>query len=122
MRLGGTARGFLILVAIAVAITALKLELALGIVFLILRIAFIVAIGYFLYSFWRNNRADIAMWARRTRVVFYGGATLALVNIVASVFLPYPEGGLEALVFFAVLVGAGFAMYRAWRDEHTYGY
>jgi len=122
MRLGGTARGFLILVAIAVAITALQLELALDVVFLILRIAFLVAIGYFLYSFWRRNRADIAMWTRRTRVVFYGGAALALVNIVASVFLPYPEGGLEALVFFAVLVGAGFAMFRAWRDEHTYGY
>ena len=31
-------------------------------------------------------------------------------------------GGLESLVFLLALGAGGFAMYRVWRDEHTYGY
>lgn len=122
MRLSSTARGFLIILAIAVAITALQLELALGIVFLILRIAFIVVIAFFLYRLWRNNRSDIALWSKRSRIVFYGAAALALVNVVAAFVTVWPSGGLEALIFFFVLAAAGFSMWRVWRDEHTYGY
>ena len=36
--------------------------------------------------------------------------------------LDHPATGLEALIFFAVLAACVFAMWRVWRDEHTYGY
>jgi tellurite resistance protein TehA-like permease len=124
-RTNGTLRGFLIIVAIAVALTAAGQagDLGLGLVFLILQIAFLVVIAIVLLRLWRSNREEISMWPARSKVVFYGAAALALVDIGAA-FLPgtYPSGGLEALVFFFVLAACGFAMWRVWQDQHTYGY
>lgn len=123
-RTNGTLRGFLIIVAVAAALTAAGTagDVTLGLVFLILRIAFIVVIGIVLFRLWRRNREDIAAWPARARAVFYGGAALALVNIAAAFVLPWPSGGLEALVFFVVLAACGFAMWRVWQDQHSYGY
>jgi hypothetical protein len=124
-RTNGTLRGFLIILAVAVAITAAGQAGAIGLnlVFLILRIAFIVVISIVLFRLWRANREQISTWPLRSRIVFYGAAALALVNLVAAfLVLAYPQGGLEALVFFFVLAACGFAMWRVWQDEHTYGY
>ncbi len=124
-RTNGTLRGFLIILVLAAAITAAGQAgaLGLGLVFLILQIAFIVVIALVLFRLWRSRREEISMWPRRSRVVFYGAAALALVNLAASVLVPgYPTGGLEALIFFFVLAACGFSMWRVWRDEHTYGY
>jgi hypothetical protein len=123
-RTNGTLRGFLIIVAVAAALTAAGTAgaVTLAVVFLVLQIAFIVVIAIVLLRLWRRNREEIATWPLRVRVVFYGGAALALVNLVASFLLPWPSGGLEALVFFLVLGVSVFAMWRAWRDQHTYGY
>jgi hypothetical protein len=120
--LNPSVRGYAILVLIAAAITALGGEEGLYWLLFVLRIAFIVAIVYALYRLWRNRRGEIALWSARTRVVFYGAAGIALVNLLASFLLTYPRNGLEALVFFAVFFACGFAMWRVWRDEHTYGY
>lgn len=122
MRINPTIRGFAIVFLLAGIVTALRLEDALGALFLVVRIAFLAAIAYFLYSLWRQRREEIATWSLRSRVVFYGGAILAIVDIGLAFALDYPESGLEALGFFAVLAACGFAMWRVWRDEHTYGY
>lgn len=124
-RTNGTLRGFLIIVALAAAITAAGQagDVGLELVFLILRIAFLVVIAIVIFRLWRSNREDISMWPLRSRVVFYGAGALALVDLAAATLLPeYPSGGLEALVFFFVLAACAFAMWRVWRDEHTYGY
>ena len=34
----------------------------------------------------------------------------------------FPNSGLETVVFIACLAAGGFAMWRVWRDEHTFGY
>jgi len=119
-----TIRGLAIVVLIAGVITALQLENILAALFIVVQIAFIVAIAWFLYRLWRERREEISMWSLRARVVFYGAAILALVNIGVAFAPPlaYPSGGLEALGFFAVLAACVFAMWRVWRDEHTYGY
>ena len=121
-----TVRGFAIIVLVAAAITASGTAgaLGLGIVFLVLRIAFIVVVAIVLFRLWRRNRERIAEWQLRSRVVFYGAAALALVNVVASFapFVAWPTTGLESLVFFAVLAACAYAMWRVWRDEHTYAY
>ena len=117
-----TVRGFAIIVLVAAIITALQLQLALGIVMRILQIAFIVVIAIVLFGLWRRNREQIGMWPGRSRIVFYGAAALAFVNLVVRVFTAYPTGALEALTFFAVLAACIYAMWRVWRHEHTYGY
>jgi hypothetical protein len=123
-RTNGTLRGFLIILLVAVLITASGQagSAGLDLVFLILRIAFIVAIGFFVFRLWRSNREEISTWPLRARIVFYGGAVLALVDLAASVGTRWPQGGLQALVFFFALVAAGYSMWRVWRDQHTYGY
>jgi tellurite resistance protein TehA-like permease len=120
--LSPTIRGLAVVVLIAGLVTALRLENTLAALFVVVRIAFVLAIAYTLYVLWRSRREEISTWSRRARAVFYGAAILALVD-VALAFAPldYPSGGLEALVFFAVLAACAFSMWRVWRDEHTYG-
>jgi hypothetical protein len=117
-----TLRGFGIIVLIAAVITAFQLGVGLEVVLQFLQILFLLAIAYVLFMLWRNRREEIAMWSGRSRVVFYGGAGLALANIGLAFTPWYPEGGLEAVIFLLVLAAGVFAMWRVWRDEHTYGY
>ena len=121
-RINPTLRGFAIIVLIAVAIWALQLQTALFSLLLISRIAFFLAIAFFLFLLWRDRRGDIAMWRRNSQVVFYGAVALAMANIGAMILTSYPQGSLEVLVFLLVLGASGYALWRVWRREHTYGY
>jgi hypothetical protein len=116
-----TLRGFLIIALIAVLIVALQLENTLTALFLLARIAFFLAIAYFIFLLWRDRREEISMWSARSRVVFYGAAALLVVNVGVRFFVPV-GGGWNLIVFLVVFVLGGFAMWRVWRDEHTYGY
>jgi small-conductance mechanosensitive channel len=116
-----TLRGFLIIALIAAVVVVLQLERTLTALFILARIAFFLAIAYFLFLMWRDRREEISMWSNRSRVVFYGSAVLMVVNVAARFFTPVGSGW-NLIVFLAVFVGGGFAMWRVWRDEHTYGY
>ncbi len=118
--LNPTLRGFLIIAFVAVIIVVLQLEKTLTALFLLAQIAFFLAIAFFIYLLWRDRREEISMWPKRSRVVFYGAAALMVVNVASRWFVPI--GGANLLVFVAVFVLAGFAMWRVWRDEHSYGY
>ena len=116
-----TLRGFLIIALIAVVIVVLQLQATLGALFLLARIAFFIAIAYFVYLVWRDRREAISMWSLRSRIVFYGAAVLMVVNVAVRFWQPV-GGGWNLIVFLAVFVCGGFAMWRVWRDEHSYGY
>ena len=62
------------------------------------------------------------MWSANSRAVFYGAVGLAVADIGAAILAPYPVGSLEVLVFLFVLAACGYALWRVWRREHTYGY
>lgn len=113
-----TLRGFLIIGAIAAVIVALSLQPTLGVLFLIVQIAFLVAIAFFVYRFWRERRGDIALWPRRAYAAFYGAAILAVVSLV--VYFVLGAGGIGAVAFLVILALCGFSMWRVWRDQHTY--
>ena len=49
------------------------------------------------------------------------GQALLVVNVASRFFVPVGNG-LNLIVFVAVFALAGFAMWRVWRDEHSYGY
>jgi fucose 4-O-acetylase-like acetyltransferase len=119
--LNPTLRGFLIIGLIALVVVVLQLERTLTALFFLARIAFFLAIAYFLYLMWRDRREEIAMWSNRSRVVFYGAALLMVVNVAARFFTPVGNGW-NLIAFLAVFVLGGFAMWRVWRDEHTYSY
>ncbi|MGH2994695.1 MAG: hypothetical protein ACRDON_03560 [Gaiellaceae bacterium] len=117
-----TARAFAILVVIAAIITALQLQVGLEVILLFLQALFLVAIAYILFVLWRRRRDEIGMWSTRSQVVFYGGAGLALADIGLAFTPWFPTTGLESVVFLLALAAGAFAMWRVWRDEHTYGY
>jgi ABC-type nickel/cobalt efflux system permease component RcnA len=118
MRAHPTLRGFLILAAIAAVIVALQLQATLDALYLIAKIAFLLAIAFFCFLLWREHRSDIDTWSGRARAAFYGGAALIVADIAAIAFLD--ETGLDAVAFVLVLAAGGFAMWRTWRDQHTY--
>jgi len=113
-----TLRGFLILALIALAVVVLNLYTAVLAIGMLLRIAFFLAIAFFIYLVWRERRGEIESWSLRERVVFYGSALL----IVTAIGLYFWHGlpGYEPLGFIGVLAGAGYAMFRIWRDRHSY--
>src|SRR5215208_1483730 len=76
-----TLRGFLIIGAIAAVVVALSLQPTLVALFLLVRIAFFLAIAFFVFLVWRERRSDIALWPRRASVAFYGAAILAIATL-----------------------------------------
>ena len=119
--LNPTLRGFVVIVAIAAAIWALSLQATLISLYLLVQIAFFIAIAFVLYMLWRDRvREDASMWPRRAQVSFYGAVGLALIAL--GVFFVQRPRGLDALAFVLVLAACGFAGWRVWRDQHTYGY
>jgi uncharacterized RDD family membrane protein YckC len=117
-----TARGFLVLVLIAAVVTALQLGAGLIVILVFLQILFLLAMGYAIFMLWRRRREEISMWSLRSRLVFYGGAALTAVDVGFALSPWFPTSGLETLVFLGALAAGLYAMWRVWRDEHTYGY
>jgi|SRR5215211_4532439 len=116
-----TVRGFLIILVIAGVIFALSLQATLISLFLLVQIAFFLAIALVLYLLWRDRvREDANMWPRRAQVAFYGAVGLAVLAL--GVFFVDRPRGLDALAFVLVLAACGFAGWRVWRDQHSYGY
>jgi len=111
-------RGILILAAIAGVIVVLDLEQTLVALNLLAKVAFVLAIAYFIFLTWRERREGISLWPQRARWVFYGAAVVA----VADVGLYWYGGavGYEVLAFVAILALCGIAMWRTWRDQHRY--
>ncbi len=116
-RINPTLRGFLIIAAVAGAIVALRLQTTLSALYVVARIAFLLAIAFFVYLLWRERRSEISTWPGRAQAVFYGAAILIVADIAAISLTR--ESGLDAVAFVAVLAASGFAMWRTWRDQHT---
>jgi hypothetical protein len=117
-RMNPTLRGFLIIALVALAIVLLRLEVTLVALLIVARIAFFLAIAFFIYLMWRERSEEIGQWSVRARVVFYGAALLAVADLGANWY--GGAHGVQILAFIAVLVLSGLAMYRVWRDQHTY--
>jgi hypothetical protein len=117
-RINPTLRGFLILGAIAALIVVFRLEQTLATLLVVARIVFLLAILYFVYVIWRERREGISMWSARAQWVFYGAAFVAVADV--GVYWYGGAVGYQILAFVAVLALCGLAMWRTWRDQHTY--
>jgi hypothetical protein len=114
-----TARGFLVIAAIALVVVVLSLESTLAAIGGLLRIAFFLAVAFFLFLLWRERRSDIDTWSDRGRRTFYAAAILAVVDVGLLVGLG--PSGPDAFAFVVVLAACVYAGVRVWRDEHRYG-
>jgi small-conductance mechanosensitive channel len=112
-------RGLVIVALVAVVVVVLQLQATLTALFLLARIAFFLAAAFFVFMLWRERRDEIGNWSRRARWTFYGAAALLFVDVGWFV-LGGGHAGLDALAFVLALGGGGYAIFRVWRDEHTY--
>src|SRR5438552_6790892 len=112
-RLNPTLRGFLIIAAIAGVIVVLRLQTTLSALFILARVAFLLAIAFFVYLVWRERRHDIGLWPDRARWVFYGAAVLIVLDFLVWFVQGIP--GSDALAFVLVLLLCGYSMVRTWR-------
>jgi small-conductance mechanosensitive channel len=113
-----TLRGFLIILAIVAVVVVLQLQATLSALLIVARVAFLLAIAFFVYLMWRERRQEIASWPARARIVFYGAALLAVTDLGVNWY--GGSQGLQVLAFVGVLVLCGLAMWRTWRDQHHY--
>ena len=114
----GLLRGLALIALVSLAIVLLSLEDSLATAGALVRIAFFLAIAFFLFLLWRERRSDIEAWSELSRRTFYAAIVLAVVDIGAVIGLT-PEGA-DAIVFFVVLACCAWAIFRVWRREHTY--
>jgi hypothetical protein len=113
-----TVRGLALVAAVAAVIVLLSLEESLVTASALLRVAFFLAIAFFLFLVWRERRGDIEAWSERGRRTFYGAIGLAVLDIVW--LIAFPPSGVDAIIFFVVLAACAWAIWRVWRDEHRY--
>ena len=114
-----TLRGFLIIATIVLVIVLLSLENTVVSLLIIARVAFFLAIAFFIYLLWRERRSDISTWSGRARFAFYGGALLIVTAL--GIFFIRGASGRNALALIAIIVLCAFSMFRVWRDQHSYG-
>ena len=119
-KLNPTVRGFLIIAAIALTVVVLNLYNVLASLTILVQIAFLLAITFFVFLVWRERREEISAWPMRAQVALYGAAILIVFDLL--VFSFWGASGLGAVAFLLVLVICGYAGFRAWRSQHTYGY
>ncbi|MGH3065391.1 MAG: hypothetical protein ACRDOF_03735 [Gaiellaceae bacterium] len=118
-RVPGLARAFAIVGAIALVVVVLRLEPVVATVGGLLRIAFFLAIAFFLFLLWRERRGDLEAWAEWNRKLFYAAIVLAVVDIGLAIGLGFPAG-LGAFAFVVVLGACAWVVVRVWRIEHRY--
>jgi small-conductance mechanosensitive channel len=114
----GMVRGLAIVAVAAVVVVVFSLEPVLATTGALLRIAFFLAVAFFLFLVWRERRGDLEGWSEHNRRVFYGAVALAVVDVGAAIGLG--PSGLDALACFVVLGGCAVALVRVWRAEHTH--
>jgi small-conductance mechanosensitive channel len=112
-------RGLGIVALIAVAVVVLSLEPVLATVGGILRIAFFLAIAFFLFLVWRERRGDLESWTEWNRRVFYASIVLAVVAIGLAIGFGLREDR-DAFALVIALLACAYALVRVWRAEHGY--
>lgn len=117
-RIPPLARGLGIVALITLVVIILSLEPVLATVGGLVRIAFFLAIAFFLFLLWRDRRGDLEAWSERNRRLFYAGIVLVVVDI--GMLIGLMPSGQDALVFFLVLGAGIWIVLRTWRLEHRY--
>jgi hypothetical protein len=118
-RIPPLARGLGIVAIVAVIVVVLSLEPVLATVGGIVRIAFFLAIAFFLFLVWRERRGDLEAWEERNRRLFYAAIVLAVVAIGMWIGFGLREPN-DVLALLLVIGGCAYVLVRVWRLEHRY--
>jgi small-conductance mechanosensitive channel len=118
-RIPPLARGLGIVAIVALIVVVLSLEPVLATVGGIVRIAFFLAIAFFLFLVWRERRGDLEAWSDHNRRLFYASIILAVIAIGLWIGYGLP-GERDALAVILTLAACAYVLVRVWRLEHRY--
>jgi hypothetical protein len=85
----------------------------------LLTIVLTAGLLFFGYRLYMENRATIFGLGDNQRGLLYGSVAVATIALLATNRL-WNDGGLGALVWFALLALAGWGIYRVWRTYSEY--
>ncbi len=115
-----TARNVLIVLVLATAVFLSTAAAAVaGIISLLLRIGLLAGFVYFGWTIYRQNREQIGWLPDRQKALLYGAAALLALVLLASFFWTNWTP-VAAILFFALVGGLGFVVYRIWQDARRY--
>ncbi|HXF97016.1 MAG TPA: hypothetical protein VNJ46_00195 [Gaiellaceae bacterium] len=118
-RIPPLARGLGVVALLAAVVVVLSLEPVLAAIGGLLRIAFFLAVAFFLFLLWRERRGDLEAWSEWNRRLFYAALVLAVVAVGLLVGYGLP-GERDALALVLTLAACAYVLVRVWRAEHRY--
>jgi FtsH-binding integral membrane protein len=115
-------RNLAILGVVAAGVTAIgrTSSRVLSALYLVASLALIVGLVLLAYRVWRENRGTFSLMSTRLRVMLYG-SVLGLVVVIATSSL-WVTGLLTSLLFFGLIGGLGYVIWRVWEESRRYYY
>jgi FtsH-binding integral membrane protein len=122
LRIDPFVRNLLILAVVAAGVTAIGRTSArvLSALYLVASLALIVGLVALAYRVWRENRGTFSLMSTRLRLALYG-SVIALVIVIATSSL-WVSNLLTSLVFFALVGGLGYVIWRIWEESRRFYY
>jgi FtsH-binding integral membrane protein len=112
--------GILCLVSAAVTGVGRTSSRVLSALYLVASLALIVGLVVLAYRVWRENRGTFSLMSTRLRLMLYG-SVLGLVLVIATSSL-WVTGLLTSLLFFGLIGGLGYVVWRVWEESRRYYY
>jgi hypothetical protein len=115
-------RNMLIIGLVAAGITAIgrSSQRVLSALYTVASLALIVGLLLLAYRVWRENRGTFSLMSPKLQFALYG-SVLALVVVIATSSL-WVSGLLTSLLFFALIGGLGYVIWRVWEESRRYYY
>jgi hypothetical protein len=122
LRIDPFVRNLLILAVVAAGVTAIgrTSSRVLSALYLLASLALIVGLVALAYRVWRENRGTFSLMSTRLRLALYG-SVIGLVVVIATSSL-WVSDLLTSLVFFALVGGLGYVIWRIWEESRRYYY
>jgi hypothetical protein len=111
-----------IIAVVAAAITAIghTSQRVLSALYTIASLALILGLLLLAYRVWKENRGTFSLMSTKLRLALYGSVA-ALVVVIATSSL-WVSGLLTSLLFFGLLGGLGYVIWRVWEESRRYYY
>jgi hypothetical protein len=112
--------GIIALVAAAITAIGHTSQRVLSALYTIASLALILGLLLLAYRVWKENRGTFSLMSTKLRLALYGSVA-ALVIVIATSSL-WVSGLLTSLLFFGLLGGLGYVIWRVWEESRRYYY
>jgi hypothetical protein len=112
--------GIIALVAAAITAIGHTSQRVLSALYTIASLALILGLLLLAYRVWKENRGTFSLMSTRLRLALYGSVA-GLVIVIATSSL-WVHGLATSLLFFVLVGGLGYVIWRVWEESRRYYY